>query len=86
VDTGEFIRLLTTLAPGTEYRVYTEFAGKRVEKHENGRITNAFDVIDPRSTFFSLPVGDTLFKYDAADGGAEDLNLTVRYRLRFLGV
>jgi hypothetical protein len=85
VDTGEVIRLLTTLTAGEEYRVYTDFAGKRVEYIQNGIKVNAFNVIDPQSTFFSIPVGGTLFKYDAVSG-VEELDITVKYNLRYLGV
>jgi hypothetical protein len=81
--TGEYIRLLTTMQSGDEYRVFTQYANKRVIKADG---TNAFNLIDPMSTFFQVPVGDTEFRYDLDSGELLDLEIRIVYRPLFLGV
>lgn len=54
MDTGEYIRLLTTLTSGNELRVRTHFAGKRVVHISGSTITNAFSLLDAGSAFFQL--------------------------------
>ena len=53
IDTGEYVRLLTTMSAGDELRVYTQFASKRVVSISRSVITNAFSLLDTGSVFFS---------------------------------
>ena len=85
MDTGEFIRLLTTVNTGEEYRVFTQFAGKRVVRISGGSETNAFHLLDTNSTFFQLTPGINTLRYDAAVN-MELLEVSLYYRPLFLGV
>ncbi len=84
VKTGEYMRLLTEMTAGQEIRVYTHFAGKRVELRDGTGITNAFALIDTGSTFLQLAPGKNVMKYDAA-ANLDLLECTVVYRPLFLG-
>ena len=57
MDTGEYIRLNTTLSAGDELCVYTHFAGKRVILVSSGVETNVFSLLDIASTFLQLAAG-----------------------------
>jgi len=84
VDTGEFIRLLTTVNTGEEYRVYTHFAGKRVLRISGGAETNAFHLLDTDSVFFQLAPGINTLRYNAATN-MELLEVSLYFRPLFLG-
>jgi hypothetical protein len=60
MDTGEYIKLLTTMSAGDEIQVYTHFAGKRVLSVDGSTITNAFSLLDTDSTFFQLQLVSNL--------------------------
>ncbi len=81
VDTGEFVRLLTTMTAGEEYRVYTHFAGKRVVK--SGSEENAFSLLDTDSTFFQLQPGVNTLRYSAFTN-MELLEVSLYYRPQYL--
>ena len=66
IDTGEYIRLLTTMSAGDELRVYTHFAGKRVIQINGSACTNAFSLLDTNSVFFQLAAGLNTLRYDAS--------------------
>lgn len=85
IDTGEYIRLLTTMNAGDEIRVYTHFAGKRVVRVEGSTETNAFSLLDTGSTFFQLAAGQNILRYDASVN-MELLEVSLYYRPQFLGV
>jgi hypothetical protein len=85
IDTGEFVRLLTTMTAGQEIRVYTHFAGKRVESWQGTGKSNAFSLIDTGSTFLQLNPGKNVMKYDAA-ANLDLLEVTVIYRPLFWSV
>jgi hypothetical protein len=84
VDTGEFIRLLTTVNTGEEYRIYTHFAGKRVVRVSGGAETNAFHLLDTNSGFFQLAPGINTLRYNAA-ANMELLEVSLYFRPLFLG-
>ncbi len=84
VNTGEFVRLLTDMTAGQEIRVYTHFAGKRVEIRDGSGSSNAFALIDTGTTFLQLAPGKNVMKYDAA-ANLDLLEVTVVYRSLFLG-
>ena len=85
MDTGEYIKLLTTMSAGEELRVYTHFAGKRVVSVNGSTITNAFSLLDTGSAFFQLAAGVNTLRYDASVN-MELLEVSIYYRPQFLGV
>jgi len=85
IDTGEYIRLLTTMDAGDELRVYTHFAGKRVVRVESSSITNAFSLLDTNSVFFQLSAGLNTLRYDASVN-MDLLEVSIYFRPQFLGV
>ena len=85
MDTGEYIRLLTTMSAGEELRVYTHFAGKRVVSVNGSTVTNAFSLLDTGSAFFQLAAGVNTLRYDASVN-MELLEVSIYYRPQFLGV
>lgn len=85
IDTGEYIRLLTTMSAGDELRVYTHFAGKRVAQVVGSTVTNAFSLLDTNSTFFQLAAGTNTLRYDASVN-MELLEVSIYFRPQFLGV
>lgn len=85
IDTGEYIRLLTTMAAGDELRIYTHFAGKRVVSVNGTVVTNAFYLLDTDSAFFQLAAGINTLRYDASVN-MELLEVSIYYRPQFLGV
>ena len=84
MDTGEYIKLLTTMSAGEELRVYTHFAGKRVVSVNGSTITNAFSLLDTGSAFFQLAAGVNTLRYDASVN-MELLEVSIYYRPQFLG-
>jgi len=85
LDTGEYIRLLTTMSAGDELRVYTHFAGKRVVSVNGSIITNAFSLLDTGSVFFQLAAGINTLRYDASVN-KDLLEVSIYFRPQFLGV
>jgi len=85
MDTGEYIRLLTTMNTGDELRVYTHFAGKRVVSVNGTTVTNAFSLLDTGSAFFQLAAGVNTLRYDASVN-MDLLEVSIYYRPQFLGV
>lgn len=85
MDTGEYIRLLTTMSAGDELQVYTHFAGKRVLSVNGSTVTNAFSLLDTGSVFFQLAKGINTLRYDASVN-MELLEVSIFYRPQFLGV
>ena len=85
INTGEYIRLLTTMDAGDELRVYTHFAGKRVVRVEGSSITNAFSLLDTNSVFFQLSAGLNTLRYDASVN-MDLLEVSIYFRPQFLGV
>lgn len=85
IDTGEYIRLLTTMSAGDELQVYTHFAGKRVLSVDGSTVTNAFSLLDTGSSFFQLAAGVNTLRYDA-EVNMELLEVSIYYRPQFLGV
>jgi hypothetical protein len=85
VDTGEVLRMNTTMTAGEELRVYTHFAGKRVVRHTGQAQTNAFSQLDTDSTFLQLDTGRNTLRYSAAEN-IDLLEVSIYYRPLFLGV
>ena len=85
VDTGDVMRLNTTMAAGEELRVYTHFAGKRVVRQAGQTQSNAFSQLDTDSTFLQLGTGRNTLRYSAAEN-IDLLEVSIYYRPLFLGV
>jgi hypothetical protein len=83
--TQEKIRLVETMEAGETLRVSTVPNNKTVKKISNGVETNAFNLLDLSSTFFSLPVGETYIRYGAEEG-VVNLSVNVYYDTGYLEV
>lgn len=83
--TQEKIRLVETMEAGETLRVSTVPNNKTVKKISNGVETNAFNLLDLSSTFFSLPVGETYIRYGAEEG-VVNLSVEVYYDTGYLEV
>jgi Phage tail protein. len=83
VDTGEYVKLNTTMAAEEELRVNTHFANKRVTRIISQTETNAFSTLDSGSTFLQLAVGQNTLRYDA-DENIDLLEVSIYYRELFL--
>ena len=85
MDTGEYIRINTTMQSGEEIHVFTHFAGKRVTKIIGTTESNAFSLLDVGSTFLQLTAGRNTLRYDA-ESNIDLLEVSIYYRPQFLGV
>jgi hypothetical protein len=85
LDTGEYVKVLTTMANGDIIDIYTQFAGKKVVKTSGGTTSNAFSLLDVGSTFLQLSVGENLLRYDA-DSGLDQLEVSLFYSPAFNGL
>lgn len=81
LSTGQYLRLMLTMAEGDRLSVCTVPGSKRVEL--NG--VNAIQHIDRGSSFFGLAPGETVLKYDAAEG-KQNLDVYPRFTPEYLGV
>jgi len=85
VGTGEYIRVLKTMAAGEEIVVYTYFAGKRIINVIGQTEYNAFHLLDTGSTFIQLDAGRNTLRYSASLN-MDLLEVSIFYRPQFLGV
>lgn len=85
VDTQEFIKVNTTMLPGDVIEVITEYGSKGAVMFRAGIESNYFRYIDVDSTFMQLLIGDNTFRYDA-DRGIEQLEVSIFYNAKYLGV
>ncbi len=85
LDTGEYVRILSSMEQGDEFHVYTHFAGKRVVSIIDNVEGNAFYLLDTDSDFFQLTPGINQLRYDASVN-LELLDVSIYYRPQFLGV
>ena len=83
--TQEKIRLVETMEAGETLRVSTVPNNKTVKKISDGVETNAFNLLDLSSTFFSLPAGETYIRYGAEEG-VVNLSVEVYYDTGYLEV
>lgn len=81
LSTGQYIRLMLTMAEGDRLSVCTVPGSKRVE--HNG--VNAIQYIDRGSSFFGLAPGETVLKYDAGEN-KQNLDVYPRFTPEYLGV
>lgn len=86
VNRREFIKVNRTMQAGERLVITTHFGRKRMELiTSNGETTNAFNYVDPDSTFLQLYPGDNVFRYDAEEG-IENLEVSIYYTPLYLGV
>ncbi|ROR28097.1 tail protein [Mobilisporobacter senegalensis] len=85
LDTGEYVRILSSMEQGDEFHIFTHFAGKRVRSIIGATESNAFHLLDTGSNFFQLAPGINNLRYDASNN-LELLDVSVYYRPQFLGV
>ncbi len=83
--TQEKIRLVEIMDAGEILRVSTVPNNKTVKKISDGVETNAFNLLDLSSTFFSLPVGETYIRYGSEEG-VVNLSVEVYYDTGYLEV
>ena len=85
VDTGEFIRVNTTMLAGDVIEVNTKYGEKGATLTRGGVKTNYFRYVDVDSTFMQLAIGDNIFRYDAETGN-DALEVTIYHSDKYLGV
>ena len=85
VTTGEYIRIVKTIALGDYVEVCTGFGDKTVEISESGSVTNASMYLDLLSTFFQLAVGNNQLTF-TDEGAAAGSSAVITYRNRYIGV
>lgn len=85
VTTGEYIRIVKTIALGDYVEVCTASGGKTVEISESGSVTNASMYLDLLSTFFQLAVGNNQLTF-SDEGAAAGSSAVITYRNRYIGV
>lgn len=87
VETGEILRIGSDYIPYTmetdDVVVVTTSNGNKTVKDRTG--ANIIEHMTDASSFIQLNVGANTFSY-GADLGEENLELTLKYRLKFLGV
>lgn len=85
VNTGEFIKINTTMQAGDVITVNTEYGNKGAILERNGATIDCFKDIDVDSTFMALGIGDNIYRYDAASG-VDNLEVSIYYNPQYLGV
>lgn len=85
VNTSKFIKINKTMALGEVLNIETYFGGKKIDSIIDGATRNAFNFMDYNSDFLQLAVGDNLFRYNA-DGGLDNLEVSIYYNPQYLGV
>ena len=83
--TGEYIRIVKTIALGDYVEINTAFGVKTVMISESGSITNASMYLDLLSTFFQLAVGNNQLTF-TDEGAAPGSSAIITYRNRYIGV
>ncbi|WP_137744833.1 phage distal tail protein [Robertmurraya siralis] len=86
VNTYETLKLNTTMQGGDVIWVSTYQRRKSVTLIRNGVSTNIFNSLTLDSKFLQLNVGDNLFRYDVEEGPIENLEVSMRFAARLLGV
>jgi hypothetical protein len=83
LDTGEYVKLNTTMGAGEELRVYTHLANKRVTRVIGQTASNAFNTLDTGSTFLQLSAGRNTLRYNAEEN-IDLLEVSIFYRELYL--
>lgn len=69
--TGEYIKVATTITTGQTLRVTTDYGNKAVKLIQGSTETNAFNLIDINTSFFSLPSGANKITFLSDTGNPE---------------
>lgn len=85
VNTYETLKLNFDMVGGDLIEVSTYVGKKTVTLTRNNIQSNIFYAVDLSSTFLQLDPGDNLFRYDA-DSGLENLEVSMSFTNRFVGV
>lgn len=85
VNTYETFKLNFEMQGGDIIEVSTYTGKKTVTLYRNDVPTNIFNSVDLMSTFLQLSPGDNIFRYDA-DNGLDNLDVSVEFTNRFVGV
>lgn len=85
INTQKMMKINKMMELGEKIIVTTDYDNKNIVSILNGSETKALKYIDFRSKFLELDVGDNLFRYDA-DGNLDNLEVSVYYTPKFLGV
>lgn len=85
VNTGEFLKLNTTMIAGDIIEVSTHTGNKRIELIRNGERSSIFNNLDIQSSFLRLDLGDNLFRYDA-ESNIDGLEVLISFTPKLLGV
>lgn len=85
MESGEFIRINTTMEAGDEIVVKTGYGEKEVLLIREGAEENIFRLLDIDSTYLQIKPGDNLYKYDA-DEGVDALGVVIWHSNLYTGV
>lgn len=85
METGEYIRINTTMDAGDEIVITTGYGEKKVKLIRDGVETNIFRLLDVGSTYLQAKAGDNLYRYDAAEG-VDALDVVIWHNNLYLGV
>ena len=90
VEQGDFIAIGTesnpfTMDSGSKIVIETTTGKKKVRKISNNVETAVDEYLDPDSEFIQLTTGNNSLRY-AADSGEELMDVSISYKMRFLGV
>lgn len=85
LTTGKYIKIEAELVDSQVLYINTAFGKKTIEIEENGVRKDASNLMSFDSRFWDLQVGDNMIEY-GSDNEAQENNVVVRYRNRYLGV
>ena len=85
MNTREYMKINYTMQAGDVIIVDTSYGNKSVILQRGGQEINLYRYMDVDSTFMQLDIGDNVFRYDA-DDGLTNLEVTVYYAQKYLGV
>lgn len=85
IDTQEYMKVEGTYVSGDVITMTTQFANLGLELNRNNVKTKILHLLDTKSTFLQLEVGDNIFRYDAEEG-LDNLDVSVYHNNLYLGV
>lgn len=85
LDTYEQLTLKMAMLAGDEVEISTYRGNKYARLIRNNVTTSVFGKIDYLSTFLQLRTGDNVFRYNA-DTGIDNLEISMRFSKKFVGV
>lgn len=85
MNTREYMKVDYSMQAGDVIVVDTSYGNKGITLQRGGQEINLYRYMDVDSTFMQLDIGDNVFRYDA-DDGLTNLEVTVYYAQKYLGV